>query len=252
MFNMEKTWVPENLEKILDNHMKWLNDPETGQRADFSYADLRSFKDLFSDLEDVSLDYINFKHACLEKLWFPSTISMTYCNFQNALLNRTKLMGVDLSYSNFYKTSLGHANLKEARLPVCNFKYADMDGLIGNGHEIQSFNINGTSFVYTNDELQIGTVGRKKFSHWWDFVADENPGIDMFNLYVNVDHRFQDWLKDKMPIIRACFETMPAKKRWFPLRNSDIDEQLERIIKDIPIVSGYHDMHEFLLPRKST
>lgn len=249
MANAEKTWIPENLSKILDKHIKWVEDRDKGERADLSYADLSDFNDVFIDYADAPLKYINFAHANLEKLWLPDTMEMTHCNFQDADLSQTTLTNVDLRYSNFYRATIAQAYLQDAKLAVCNFKYANINSVVGNGHEIQSFSINGMSFVYTSDELQIGPIDRQSIDYWRNFVYDEIPG-DKCNMHDDTDHWFRDWLRDKMPFVETFLRGMPAKKRWLPINHSDLDDLWKMIIKDIPIASGHHDMHEYRPPGK--
>ena len=241
MLNTVNMWVPKNLSKILDEHRKWLDNPDTGQRADLSYADLKSMNGVFLQQDEFPFSYIDFSYADLRGLHFNPDTIMTHCNFQSANLAQTGLGGVDLSFCNFHKTYMAHACLQEALLPGCNFKYANLHNAVGNGHEIQSFNISGMSFVYTDNELQIGLIDRRTYGYWRDFVQDNLPHDD-------VDHWLRGWLKDKMPIVEMFLKTMPAMKRWLPIQTSDMREEWIVPLRNIPIKKGHHDMHEYRPP----
>ena len=56
----------QELDKIIDNHKLWLqSDGEKGERANLSYADLRSADLSYADLRSANLSYANLSYADL-------------------------------------------------------------------------------------------------------------------------------------------------------------------------------------------
>lgn len=90
----------EELNRILENHKRWLNGDDSGVRADLSSADLRSV-----DLRSVDLRSANLRFADL----------------RSADLRSVDLRSADLSFANLSSTDLRHANLRHADLDFSSF-----------------------------------------------------------------------------------------------------------------------------------
>ena len=87
----------EELDKIIDNHKKWLQSGgEEGERADLSSANLR-----YADLSYADLRYANLRYA--------------------------NLRSADLSYADLSSADLRSADLSYADLSYANLRYADLD-----------------------------------------------------------------------------------------------------------------------------
>ena len=98
----------EELNKILENHMHWLNEDCDGwenMKADFRYADLYG-----SDLSYANLRYVDFRDA-----------NLRYANLRDA-----NLSGADLRYANLRDANLSGADLRDADLRYANLRYADL------------------------------------------------------------------------------------------------------------------------------
>jgi len=52
-----KTYTQDQLQKIIAKHQLWLNEEECGERANLSYADLRSADLSYADLSSANLRY---------------------------------------------------------------------------------------------------------------------------------------------------------------------------------------------------
>ena len=97
----------EELNKILDNHLKWLENNGEGERADLSRADLR---------------YANLRYANLwEAILYGADLSRA--NLLGAIL-----YGADLSRANLSETDLREADLREANLREANLREANLRG----------------------------------------------------------------------------------------------------------------------------
>ena len=94
------------LKTILDNHAKWLNDPETGERANLQGATLRK---------------VNLRGANLRK------VNLRKVNLRNADLQGADLRGANLRGTNLRGADLRGADLRNADLQGANLRGADID-----------------------------------------------------------------------------------------------------------------------------
>ena len=95
----------EELELILENHKKWLNDYYDGMRANLRYANLR-----YANLRDVDLRDADLRYA-----------DLSYAN-----VRRANLSDVDLRYANLRDVDLSYANLSDANLSDADLRDADL------------------------------------------------------------------------------------------------------------------------------
>lgn len=98
-------YTNKELQKILDDHKKWLRNDPCGVRADLSKADLRN----------ANLRNADLRNADLSK-----------ANLRNADLRNADLGGADLRYSNLLNADLSGADLSKADLSLANLKDADL------------------------------------------------------------------------------------------------------------------------------
>jgi uncharacterized protein YjbI with pentapeptide repeats len=95
------------LDKIIDNHKKWLASGGTdGERANLRSADLSSANLRYADLSYADLSSANLSSA-----------DLSYADLSSA-----NLSSADLSYAD-----LSSANLRSADLRSANLRYADWD-----------------------------------------------------------------------------------------------------------------------------
>lgn len=80
----------EELNQILENHKKWLNDDESGVRANLRYADLS-----YADLSYANLSYADLSSADLRYA------NLRYANLSSADLSSANLSYADLDFSTF-------------------------------------------------------------------------------------------------------------------------------------------------------
>lgn len=113
------------LQKIISNHLKWLNDEEDGVCANFSNADLNGTD--FSLAADLSL--ANFVNAKLI----------------GANLVGKKLIGTKLVNANLIDTNLNYANLRDA-----NLKDANLNGANLVGANLVNANLKGVELIGAN------------------------------------------------------------------------------------------------------
>lgn len=103
---MEMTFISskkierEEFERILEDHKKWLEDNNTGKRADLSNLDLSNM-----DL---------------------SGINLSYAYMQGVNLMGTKLIGADFSYADLHQAFMHKADFSEAIIEGACFTNADL------------------------------------------------------------------------------------------------------------------------------
>jgi hypothetical protein len=99
----------DKLDKILADHKLWLEDPNKGNRADLTHA---------------NLSHANLTHADL------TGANLTNANLISANLRYANLYKANLSYANFSKANLTNANLSKANLFGADLYEAELKGTI--------------------------------------------------------------------------------------------------------------------------
>ena len=105
----------EELDKILDLHVKWLNDEQDSVRADLRDADLRG-----ADLSGADLRGADLSGADL------SGADLSGSDLSGADLSGADLSGADLSGADLSGADLKGANLRWADLKGANLRWADL------------------------------------------------------------------------------------------------------------------------------
>ena len=132
----------ENLRIILENHWKWLDNPNSGSQAYLSGADLRN----------AYLSGANLSSADL------SGADLSYANLSYANLSSADLSGADLSYANLSNTHLNNTNLRGSNLSGANLSSADLSGAILIDNTVNST----TSFFHLQCPEEGSFIGWKK------------------------------------------------------------------------------------------
>lgn len=110
---------------ILKEHSIWLNDHQTGERANLSGVDLSR-----TDLSGVNLSEADLSGATLIGATLIKTnlsgADLTGTNFKNANLASANLSGANLTKTQFHGAILTAANLHEANLSGANLSGANL------------------------------------------------------------------------------------------------------------------------------
>ena len=110
------------LRAIISNHDLWLNDKNTGERADLSYADLDSV-DLYSmNLSKADLHGANLCSALLDYA------NLREADLREANLSEADLVNADLSNADLSNANLCDADLSGAKLIDAKFEHALLFG----------------------------------------------------------------------------------------------------------------------------
>lgn len=115
----------EELERIFDNHSKWLKDPQNGQQAilcglDLNHLDLSKINLRKAVLEGVDLTGATLHGAIFDEAWLNRTI------FKDAGLADSSFIKADLTGASFENAFLVRANFEKAILHQTNLKNASV------------------------------------------------------------------------------------------------------------------------------
>ena len=108
----------EELLGILAKHNLWLNEEESGSRANLSRANLSGVDLSRANLSGANLSRANLSGANL------SEVDLSGANLSRANLSRANLSGVDLRWAN-----LSRANLSGVDLSGANLSEVDLSGV---------------------------------------------------------------------------------------------------------------------------
>ena len=181
----------EELNKIVADHLLWLNDDPLGKRANLSRANLSS-----ANLRDANLSYANLRDANLRDA------NLSSANLSRANLSRADLRYADLSYANLSRADLRSADLRSADLSSADLRGADLNGAIGNGLEMKTIQSDIWIITYTLDRMQIGCQNYS-IEKWFSF---DDSKIEQ------MENRALDWWKKWKPILKQIIEISPAKE----------------------------------------
>jgi hypothetical protein len=138
----------DELKTILDNHEKWLNDIEGGERANLSGADLRG-----ADLRGADLSGADLREA----------------NLSGADLRGADLSGADLREANLYGADLRGADLSGADLRFLH----SADGKI-----IATMNAGKYQVVVSKEKIAIGCQFHT-VKQWKSFSDEQISKMDV-------------------------------------------------------------------------
>jgi hypothetical protein len=130
-----KTYTPEQLQHIIAEHAKWLQDPETGARAYLADANLARANLADAYLADANLARANLARANLAGAYLAgaylarANLADAYladANLARANLARANLAGAYLAGAYLARANLADANLADANLAGANLADANL------------------------------------------------------------------------------------------------------------------------------
>ncbi len=173
-----RTITEKELESILENHKKWLNNAREGEQANLSNADLSqkdfSYMDLrYSNITNSNLAKANFKGADLRKAALNSSW-LTQANLTDA-----KLDGACIFKASFHDVNLLGASLKG----IIGYNCADFSET-----DIVTFSLGRDSALFQPETgyLIIGCEGKhlKEWQKTYKIVGDlhdySNEEIELY------------------------------------------------------------------------
>jgi uncharacterized protein YjbI with pentapeptide repeats len=127
-----KTYTKEEIESILESHLKWLDGNVDGVRANLSGADLSRANLSGADLSGADLSRADLSRADLSGADLSranlSVANLSWANLSQAKLSRANLSWANLSWANLSVAKLSWANLSQAKLSRANLSGANLSG----------------------------------------------------------------------------------------------------------------------------
>jgi hypothetical protein len=134
-----KTYTPEALSAVLAEHSKWLENPETGTRADLTRANLAG-----ADLTRANLTGANLARAYLTRA------NLARANLTRASLTDANLTGANLTRANLARAYLTRANLARANLTGANLTGANLTRAYLTRASLARANLTGANLTDAN------------------------------------------------------------------------------------------------------
>ena len=122
-----RTVSKEELEEILENHKKWFDNEEDGERAVLRHAVLNHVNLQGADLYDADLSYADLQDADLQGADLQDA-NLSYANLQDTNLICANLKYADLSHADLQGADLSSADLENADLSSADLRDAILTG----------------------------------------------------------------------------------------------------------------------------
>jgi hypothetical protein len=168
------TYAHEDLKKMLELHLKWINGEDGGVRANLDGANLDG-----ANLEGANLEGANLEGANLDGA------NLYGANLVRANLDGANLDGANLDGANLDGANLDGANLEGANLEGANLEGANLDGANLDGANLDGANLDGANLVRAN--LDGASIGKDtKFSPetklsdgvtWKEYLEEVVPAL---------------------------------------------------------------------------
>ena len=181
----------KSLKEVLELHKKWLENEESGDRADLSYE----------DLSDVDLSNLNLRYVILEGVNLSnaelSHVNLKGADLKGANLIGTYLTGANLSYANLIGadlicTYLTGANLKYTNLSCANLECADLTDANLTWDNLKGANLRGADLTNANlvDANLVDTnLKDVKYNNTASFFSLQCPEEGSFIGYKKADNK---------------------------------------------------------------
>jgi uncharacterized protein YjbI with pentapeptide repeats len=147
-------FTKEELKKILDDHQLWINDSNTGTRANLYGANLYGANLTRANLTRANLYGANLTRANLTRANLDGAnldgANLTRANLYGANLYGANLTRANLTRANLYGANLYGANLTRANLTRANLYGANLDGANLDGANLDGANLDGANLTRAN------------------------------------------------------------------------------------------------------
>ena len=224
------------LEKILEDHEKWLNEEDGGEMADLSYADL-SYADLsYADLRGANLRFTSLRDANLSyaDLW---DANLRGANLNNVDLWEADLRGACLSGANLNYAILSHANLKGANLCSANLSNVDLRCANLSYTDLRFADLRNADLIganLRNADLRNANLNEVSYNHQTSFFAIQCPEKGSFIGYKKADNKIVELLitedsKRSSATTRKC---RCSKAKVLSITNIENTEEFSEVASD--------------------
>lgn len=189
-----RTVTKEELNEILENHKKWLNNEEGGEQANLSHADLRKVDlcgvDLShanlcsSNLNGASLQNTNLKNANLKN------VHLQCAKLERAYLTCANLQGADLISADLQHAKLRNADLLEADLRQVDLYHADLSSADLSSAQLQGANLSDADLQKSKLCGALLHAANLKGAHrpWMITASNVGRSSDTIIYFADYDH----------------------------------------------------------------
>ena len=135
---------PGTLREMLNAHKQWLNDPDTGARAELCRMNLVGIELEEADLRRVKLEEADLRRAKLRG-----------ANLEKAHMHRANLAGADLTGANLAESVMRKTNLEGSDFSLANLAGANLHKSIATGARFDGADLSGANLSKTDLERAI-------------------------------------------------------------------------------------------------
>lgn len=189
----------DEFEHILEEHSKWLADPNTGKRADLrnknfskwnlsgvdlSYADLDGSDFSFADMSSSNLTHASLQNAFLFNVNLSraniESADFTMVDMCHAVLNGVKGKGAHFNFSTMWDCNVSDAFLEkagflESKLCDCDFTGSNLEKACFAGADLDNA-------VFQNASLKDADFMYARRTFWCDFTNAEMTGVRLVDV----------------------------------------------------------------------
>ncbi len=154
----------QEIQKVLERHQIWLEDPQKGEHANLNDEDLRDIDFNGLNLRDAELIRVDLREANLNGLILDdadlgssdlrranlSNTKLIHADLRSANLTDSKLIGATLSAADLRGADLSYADLSEANLYGARIDGANFIGTNLNNANLKSAELDGANFINAN------------------------------------------------------------------------------------------------------
>ena len=224
------------LEKILEDHEKWLIDNREGKRlelknTDLSYIDLRGANLRGANLSDTDLSSANLWDADLIGADLSNSdlrnTDLSDAYLRNVRLNCANLSdanlgGADLRFTDLSSANLKNADLRFTNLNNVNFKGADLRGVDLRGANLRDADLRGTN------------LNKVSYNHQTSFFAIQCPEKGSFIGYKKADNKIVELLitEDSERSSATTRKCRCSKAKVLSITNIENTEEFNEVTSD--------------------
>ena len=209
------------LEKILEDHEKWLDKKDGGERANLSDTNLRGADLWGTDLRGADLRGANLNNADLSD-----------SDLRGADLSCTRLNCTDLSYANLRNSNLRNADLNNANLRGADLGYTDLSDTYLRNANLSDANLNNANLK--GADLRGANLNKVLYNYRTSFFAPVCPGEGSFIGYKKADNKIVKLLitedsKRSNATTRKC---RCSKAKVLSITNIENTEEFNEVVSD--------------------
>lgn len=140
----ENTMENNGIRKILENHNKWLQNIQGGEKANLQGADLQGINLEKANLKEANLQGADLRYANLKKTNLIGA-DLSGANLYGACLYNACIHKINLERANLEEVDLSKATLREANLKEANLQMANLNKIVFQNADMQGADLRGVN-----------------------------------------------------------------------------------------------------------